>query len=216
MQAASLPSTGAQRPETGTALPLPGTQQAPSSHLPPAHERWAVLFPQMRGPGQVLRSPAWASTGPPRSWGHAPPLPRSGFHPPPSGRCQAQRGSSNLDNYSRYYCFLSLNGGPNYSDTVTSHSPGLRGPMRLGEQTRGREEGTCEGRVSGVGEGEQTWGRGRDWRDGHGGGGETGRVDMGEGRGDSQGYGEWLWGAEGLGYWPGRGRNSPSTGDYPV
>lgn len=144
----SLPSTRARARNARAALP-------PTHAAGIGRPRRGVRgppCPQIRGPGQAPLSPACASTdrdarlpGPHR-------LPRSGFYRPPSGRCQAGRGSGNLDNYSRYYCFLSLNRGPNCSDTTVSHSPRLRGPTRVG---------------GGQGGGD-SWGSGREERGGRG------------------------------------------------
>lgn len=54
---------------------------------------------------------------------------RSGFRLPSLGKCQTRRGSRNLDNYGRYYYFLSLNRGQiTHLNTTTSAGHRRKGP----------------------------------------------------------------------------------------
>lgn len=55
---------------------------------------------------------------------------RSGFRLPSLGKCQTRRGSRNLDNYGRYYYFLSLNRGQiTHLNTTTSAGHRRKGPL---------------------------------------------------------------------------------------
>lgn len=67
---------------------------------------------------------------------------RSGFRLPSLGKCQTQRGSSNLDNYGHYYYFLSLNGGQiTHLNTTTSCWPQAEGATGVGEGLWGKHMG---------------------------------------------------------------------------
>lgn len=85
-------------------------------------------------------------------WGHSQesslptrPGPQVRFPSPSLGKCQTQRGSSNLDNYGHYYYFLSLNGGQiTHLNTTTSCWPQAEGATGGGRGSGGalEREGT--------------------------------------------------------------------------
>lgn len=80
---------------------------------------------------RAMASKGLAGFGDTPSSHHCPPALglRSGFRLLSLGKCQTRRGSRNLDNYGRYYYFLSLNRGQiTHLNTTTSAGHRREGP----------------------------------------------------------------------------------------